>query len=322
LSDPAPGEQPGWRDRLLVALLGAVSAGLGRLPRERALRLGAGFGRMLARAGLRRDVMRRNLRVAFPTWSEAERERVAEQCIVNLSLAFVEICTLEKLDEAGLRDLVTIEGLEHLAAAQKHAPGHGVICLTGHYGNWEILGALMVAHGYPVSIVHRKRENPLLEVAAARWRKLGGAELLARGSAARGALRALRDGRFLAMPLDQDAPPSEAVFVPFFGRLASTRDGPARIAVRTGASVLPVFIRREGESGRHRVCVYPPVELLREGAETSVLALENTRRMTAALEQAIRDDPTQWTWTHRRWRTQPEGEAPPYPSKRRARPAA
>ena len=156
----------------------------------------------------------------------------------------------------------------------------------------------------------------MLERLVGGWRGHRGVELLARGSAARGALRALKQGRFLAMPFDQNCPRQEGVFVPFFGRLACTRDGPVRIAMRTGAPVLPVFIQRVGESERHQVRIEPPLALLgaQETEDPREAVVENARRMTEVIEAAIRRAPTEWTWTHRRWRTAPAGVLRPYPS--------
>jgi len=113
------------------------------------------------------------------------------------------------------------------------------------------------------------------------------------------------------MTLDQNASRKEGVFVPFFGRPASTRDGPARVALHTGAAVLPVFIERVGATSHHLVRILPPLELVgSEGRGADAAALENTARMTACIEAAIRRAPDQWIWTHRRWKTQPRAETP------------
>jgi KDO2-lipid IV(A) lauroyltransferase len=155
--------------------------------------------------------------------------------------------------------------------------------------------------------VHRPRDNPRLDDLAARLRAEAGADLLPRGAAARAALRALRDGKVLGLLFDQNASRREGVFVPFFGRPACTREGPVRLAMRTGAPVIPVFIERVGESGRHRVRVCAPLDLVPEGwgGDAQAAVVENAARMTAAIEAAIRRAPDQWIWTHRRWRTRP-----------------
>lgn len=299
--------------RLLQKLLNA-------LPRERAISLAGAAGRAWARLpSPRTDTVLRNLRIAFPDWSEAQRRAMAERSFANLARGFAELCTLGRLDAAELRELVDIEGFEHVEAALEVSKTGGLICLTGHIGSWELLVAAMAAHGLPITVVHRGRDHPVLDDFVVGLREQGGAELLHRGSAARGALRALKEGKILAMPMDQNAPRSEGVFVPFFSRLACTRDGPARIAMHSGAPALPTFIERIGESTRHRVRILPALELDPAGEDKEAAVLANVARMNAALEDGIRHAPDQWTWTHRRWRTQPLGEPRPYPSRRRGR---
>ena len=305
------GRAPSRRDRAAAGAARALLRAIDRLGRDRAFAAAGPIGRAYARVGGPRTADgRAHLRLAFPSWRESERRAVLERSLSNLARSFVEICTLGSLSREELRGLADVEGLEHFDAARRAAPGGGVIALTAHLGNWELLAAVMAAHGIPISVVYRTRDNPLVEELVGRLRAAGGVELLARGSAARGALRALRGGRVVATPLDQNASRREGVFVPFFGRLASTRDGPARVAMKTGVPVFPVFIERIGESMRHRVRVWPALELVPEGDDPDAAVVENVARMTAAIEAAIRLAPDQWIWTHRRWKTRPKG-APP-----------
>jgi KDO2-lipid IV(A) lauroyltransferase len=215
--------------------------------------------------------------------------------------------------------MVRIEGLEHLEAARKDSEHGGVIALTAHLGSWEFLVAAVIAHGFPVTVVHRARENPLTDELLGSLREQTGAELFARGSAARAALRTLREGKIVAMTYDQNCGREEGVFVPFFGRLACARSAPPRIAMRTGAPVVPVFMEREGGSARHRVRFLPALEILPEGDDREAAVRENARRMAHVIEEEIRRLPDHWIWVHRRWRTQPEGEPRTYPPRRRHR---
>jgi len=302
-----PGRRPGARDRAAAALARALVAAAHRLPRERALGVAAALGRSWARlGGPRTRAAREHLRIAFPDWTERERAAVCERAFANLARSFVEFCTLGRLSREELLGLAEVEGLEHFEAARRARPGDGAICLTAHLGSWELLVAVMGAHGIPIAVIQRPRDNPLLDELVAEIRGHNGAEMLPRGSAARAAFRGLRDGKVVAMVLDQNASRREGVFVPFFGRPACTRDGPARLAMRTGAPVFPVFIERVGGSARHRVRVEPPLELVPEGSDPEAAVLENVRRMSAVVEAAIRRNPDQWIWTHRRWKTQPK----------------
>jgi KDO2-lipid IV(A) lauroyltransferase len=310
LSEPAAAPEeprPTRTERAWGRAAEAIVAGLNRLPRERAFAAAGALGRAWARlGGPRSAAAREHLRLAFPDWTERQRRDVLERSFANLARSFVEFATLGALSPAERRALADVEGLEHFEAARRASPTGGVIALTAHLGAWEILAGIMAAYGIPIAVVHRPRDNPRLDALLGRLRAQGGVEMLPRGAAARAALRALREGKVLAMLFDQNASRREGVFVPFFGRPACTREAPVRLAMRTGAPVVPVFIERIGESARHRVRALPPLALVPEDREgdPSAAILENAARMTAAIEAAIRRAPDQWIWTHRRWRTQ------------------
>jgi KDO2-lipid IV(A) lauroyltransferase len=303
-------------DRLAAALLGGLLLLLRLLPAERAVALGGTAGRWYARLSAPRTrTARINLRIAFPHWSEERRRRVLERSLENLGRCIVEFTQFASLDEAALRERVTISGLEHLDEARKASRSGGIVVLTGHFGSWELLAASMSAWGFPVVAVRRLRDNRALEAVASRLRAAGGTRMLARGSAARAALRALRAGDYLAMPYDQNCKREEGVFVQFFGRLACTRDGPPRMATRTGAPVLPVFLYRQPDGFHHEARILPPLELApeegdREARQAAIV--ENAQRMTRVMEDVVREAPDHWIWIHARWRTQPVGEARPY----------
>jgi KDO2-lipid IV(A) lauroyltransferase len=244
------------------------------------------------------------------------RRRLLEASFANTARSVAEVAYLSRLGHEDLAEMVRYEGLEHLESAL--ARGGGVIGLSAHFGNFELLAVAMAMRGLPLAIVHRER-RPALESHVRGWRERGETEVLSRGSAARSALRALRSGRAVAMLMDQDTPREEGVFAPFFSLLACTRDAPVRIALRTGAPVVPLFIFREGTSDRHVVRCQPPLELVPEGESREAAIRENVRRVNGVIEAAIRRSPEMWTWNHRRWRTQPPGEPRPYPPRRRER---
>jgi len=306
---PGPRPRLSLRERAAGRAAAALVTAAQTMPRERALRVAGAAGRSWARlGGPRVAAAREHLRIAFPAWTERERGVVLERSFANLARCFVELCTLGGLSQQQLRELADVDGLEHFRAVRRADPDAGVICLTAHFGSWELLIAVMAAHGIPIAVIQRPRDNPLLDTLVAELRGANGAEMLPRGNAARAALRGLRDGKVVAMTLDQNASRREGVFVPFFGRPACTRDGPARVALRTGAPVFPVFIERIGETERHRVTVHPALELAPAGSDEKAAVRENTARMTAVIEATIRRAPDQWIWTHRRWKTRPRME--------------
>jgi len=284
---------------------------LAALPDRPALALGAAFGRGWARCGLPRTREARvNLRIAFPEWSAPERERVLAVSFSNLGRGIVELAWLGRREPGELAARVRVEGAQHIAAARARANGGGVIVLTAHFGSWEFFAAAMAAHGFPLTIVQRARDDAGLDDVLQERRAQAGAAYLARGSAAFGALRALRRGDLLALPFDQNAHTSQGVFVPFFGRLAATPTAPVRLALLSGAPVVPAFLHRDRDDPLRHVARFRAPLALEPGDDAAAL-LENARRMTRAIEAEVRLAPEQWAWAHRRWRTQPEGEPRP-----------
>ncbi len=291
---------------------------LAALPDRAGLVLGAAFGRGWVRLGFpRTHDARVNLRIAFPEWSEAERERVLVHSFENMGRSLVELAWVGRRSPETHVARVRFEGLEHLEAARARAGPGGLIMLTAHFGSWELFAAAMAAHGHAVAVVFRARDDAGFDEVLRERRLEAGTQYLARGSAALGVVKALRRGAILALPFDQNVRAQDGVFVPFFGRLACTRSGPVQIAMSTGVPVLPMFLHRDPrDPARHVVRIRAAITLDSGGDEDAAL-LENTRRMTRAIESEIRAAPELWAWVHRRWRTQPPGE--PRPAYRRER---
>ena len=317
-------------DELGFLPLRALRAVLRDMEPDRAVAIGAAVGRSTARlGGSLCETARINLAIAFPHWPEAERERVLIESYANLGRGVAELALLQGPRREELLDRVSVEGLEHVAAAEAASPSGGVIMLTAHFGSWDLCGAAMASRGHPLSVVHRGFRNPLVQQMMSRARGAGvgeGAleELEMKRSAAAGVLRALREGRKLALLLDQNAHRDEGVFVPFFSRLACTRSAPALIAMRRGIPVLPAFVFREGDRARHSLRILPPLELEPPGRDADQALRRNVASMTRVIESAIEQAPTHWLWPHRRWRTRPtadqaaEESAPVYPRRRGA----
>jgi KDO2-lipid IV(A) lauroyltransferase len=284
--------------RLLLALLRA-------LPRPLALRWMGGLGRTWARlGGPRTDVAAINLAIAFPDESPASRRRILIESFAVLAESVVDAAAIATLNDETSRQLVEVEGLEHLEGAL--AEGRGVILPTAHFGSFELFQTACAARGIPASVVHREQDNAGFQRLLDEWRTGAGVEMLPRGSAVRGVLRALRRGRVVGMPVDQDTPRKEGIFVPFFGRPACTQSAPARIAMKTGAPVVPGFLFRSADGVGRVVRFYPPLEMVPAGDDRDAAVIENVRRMTAAVEEAVRTAPDHWYWVHRRWRTDPQ----------------
>jgi KDO2-lipid IV(A) lauroyltransferase len=287
-------------------LLTVLAASLGRLPGRPAAWLGRRLGDVAwLLMPRRRRIALDNLRQAFPGLTEEERRRIARRSCQHLGLLFVELCAVlaHPLEQA--LDRVRLEGREHLDAAMR-AYGRALL-LTAHLGNWELLPAASRLTSYEVAVVARPLDASWLNRLAERLRRKAGVELIDKRRALRPVLGALARGRLVGILLDQNATRREGVFVPFFGRPASTSRSIAVLALRARAPVVPIFARREPD-GTHRVIIRPALEPPAEATPDGAVA-ELTAQCTAAIEAAIRETPEQWLWMHSRWRTRPV-EAP------------
>jgi KDO2-lipid IV(A) lauroyltransferase len=293
-------------DRITYGLVLATRSATSLLPHRAGLGLAAGLGRAFSRLpGTRRAVALENLRTVFPSWSEQRRRALLHDVYANLGRTLYECFGLQRMTPEHVGRLVSFEGLDHLDRARKRTEAGGVILLTAHFGSFELMAVACGLAGFPVTLVHRTFNNPHTDRLVTEWRTRAGVEVLRRKSAARAALRALRKGRLLALPLDQNARRREGIFVPFFGRTASTRDGPARLAMHFDCPVVPVFSYRLEDGEHHVVRIGPEIEIEAPGDDPEAAVRRNVGRMNRAIEDAIREAPDQWIWVHRRWKTQP-----------------
>jgi Kdo2-lipid IVA lauroyltransferase/acyltransferase len=251
----------------------------------------------------RRQVALDNLQQAFPLRSAIECRRIARASFQHLGLLFVELCDLLNSPLERFLERVTVEGMERLKAVMT---GHGrALVLTAHLGNWELLAAASRLSGYELAVVVRPLDVSWLNGLAEALRRHAKVELIHKRQAVRPVLGALARGCMVGLLLDQNAARQEGVFVPFFGRPASTSRAMAVLSLRTGTPVVPIFTRREAD-GRHRVVIHPPLEMPANAGPEAVVQL--TARCTAAIEAAVRETPDQWLWIHSRWRTRPPEE--------------
>jgi KDO2-lipid IV(A) lauroyltransferase len=284
-----------------VALLQTLAA---LLPWRPGVALGGWLGGLAYSLlpGARRRALT-HLAVAFPDGGgETHHRAIARRSFVNLGRSAFEVLMLSRRSHPPIERLCAVEGEERLKAAL--AAGRGVIFLTGHFGNWELMAALVTRRGYPASVVATPVYDPRLDRLLVDARARHGVHTISRGSpsAARHLLSGLRRNAILGMLIDQDTD-VDGVFVPFFGRPAYTPSGPSALALKTGAAVIFGFILREGGS-RHRLILQGPIELIRTGDPARDIR-ENTARFTREIEQWIRSHPDHWVWMHNRWKRQP-----------------
>jgi len=276
------------------------------MPRRWARLAGAGIAavafRLLGR--LRRTGLR-NLELAFPERSEQDRLNILQSVYRNLGYQLAEFCQMPRYTAERAGGFIRYDGLEHYLAAREQ--GKGVLVLTGHLGAWELSSFYHSLAGYPMGMVIRRLDNPLVDRFVNRVRCLHGNRVIHKDDFARGLIASMRANETVGILMDTNMTPPQGVFVPFFGVSACTASGLARVAAKTGAAVVPGFLLWEQNEQRYVLRFGPQVELVcTEDSEQDAIA--NTARFTAILETYIRAYPDQWLWLHRRWKTRPAGE--------------
>ncbi|HEY0161762.1 MAG TPA: lysophospholipid acyltransferase family protein [Edaphobacter sp.] len=294
------------RERAEFAAVWVLVHLLGALPRGLARTVGAAIGNLAYSVLSRlRRVGAQNLAMAFPNLNNAERERILKTEYRNLGLLLAEFCQMSRYTPEQASRFIRYEGLENYLRARDR--GQGVLVLTGHLGAWELSSFYHSLMGYPMGMVIRRLDNPLVDRFVNRIRCLHGNRVIHKDDFARGLIASMRAGETVGILMDTNMTPPQGVFVPFFGRQACTASGMARVAQRTGAAVVPGFLLWEEREQSYVLHFGEELPVVCTG-DTEADALENTAKFTAVIEDYVRRYPEQWLWMHRRWKTRPAGE--------------
>ncbi|MCU1284651.1 MAG: lipid biosynthesis acyltransferase [Acidobacteriales bacterium] len=280
--------------------------GIGMLPRPLARAVGITLARLvyLAHPKLRR-VGRRNLELAFPKKTKAERSRILRAVFTGMGRQLAEFCLFPKYTKENVKTVAIHDGFENFEAARQR--GKGVLLLTGHFGGWEVGSFAHSLYGFPIKIVVRDLDNPLIDDLVRRYRTLHGNSTFDNREFARTLISSMRAGDTVGILMDTNMTPPQGVFVDYFGIAACTASGMARVALKTDAAVLPAFTIWDPDLKRYRIQFEPALTLIRTG-DAEADAIANTALFTKALEKCARRHPDQWLWVHRRWKTRPPGE--------------
>jgi KDO2-lipid IV(A) lauroyltransferase len=292
------------RTRLALAALTPLALILAYLPVRAGLWVGARLGDLgwLLLADRRVVALDNLTRALGAETTPRGRARIGRESFRNLGMNVVEACVFYFRPPQRLLSRVEVRGTDNLVAAA--ALGRGLLGLGAHLGNWELLGASTALTPIRLSAVYRPLDDPVLDQILERFRSRVGVELIGKRHAIADIRDALRRGRMVGVLLDQNASRREGVFAPFFGVSASTSKGLALIALRTGAPVIPSFIHRTPD-GRHVVEFAPALPAPADGDPQAY-----TRAFNEAIEAAVRRNPGQYFWVHRRWKTRPPEPAP------------
>jgi KDO2-lipid IV(A) lauroyltransferase len=294
-----------FADRLLFLTTYPIITLLGLLSPAWAVRIGKWLGRIAFFLDARhRHISLTNLRAAFPDRSASQRWTIAQRTFENLGKTIMEIPGLarQKREDIQRRVRYTGVGREEWVRAQREG---GALLLTGHIGNWELMA---LAFGWQdeanLAFVARPLDNPYFD----RWlnclRGRSGNRMITKQGAMRAISRALREGFFVGLLMDQGATGRDGIFVDFFGHLAGSNVALGYLAGRFEVPVHPVHIYRDASGTGHTVHIGAELSVARTGRK-KIDILENTQLFQKVLEEIIRQHPEQWFWMHRRWKGSP-----------------
>jgi KDO2-lipid IV(A) lauroyltransferase len=295
---------------LEYALARVLLGFLAFLPRRAAVRLMTTLAGLAYHVfgGLRRVAMT-NLNIAFPELSEKERERLAKGSFRNLGRVLGEMSHFGEVTAESIGRLVEfpMAPAVHEEIRDLRAAGRGVVLVSPHLGNWEVLVLGWAVFESPLCYLVRPLDNPLVEQMTVDLRKRLGNQPINKTHSFMTAAKVLRREGQLGILADVNAHPKEGVFVPFFGVPACTPSGAALLAMRTNAGIL-VMCGAWDESKQRYVAAHGRMVYPSKTGDRQRDIVETTASFTAEVEKLVRKFPDQWMWIHKRWKTRPPGE--------------
>jgi len=238
--------------------------------------------------------------------SAGERKRIARSALRNLLKNWFEVFFYAGPNKSIVDNTITITGLENLDRALSR--GKGVIAVSAHMGDYPIMTQQFTRRGYTCSIVIRDPKNPFASATYTEGRRMIGLTSIftkPERQFYKNALGVVRNNGILCLISDENKRHG-GIFVDFFGHTASTAPGPAALALRTGAPLVPMFMIRNADDSQ-TIVIEKEMERQETGDQQQDM-LQLTEQFTGRIEDRIRKDPAQWVWTNWRWRTQPGGQ--------------
>jgi len=286
------------RNAVLFQAIRVYIALLNLLPRSFSLFISGTMGIIVYRLATEtRTRTLSHLRLAYgQEKSRSEIRQLGQNVFRELGRNVVDLVRMDSITADNIDALVKTEGIEHLEKA--YGDGYGVVAVSAHIGNFELMGVYRALKGFTVTVVAAPLFDARLDQLLREHRIKGGLHVVYRDEAAPAALRALRKGHIVGILADQHTR-GASVLAPFFGHPVSTSSGPAILADRAGAPILPMCIYRQVDD-THRITISPPLQSC--GRSPDKIS-ETTRAYTAELERFIRRVPSQWVWMHDRWKT-------------------
>jgi len=282
-----------WRleDGALEAFTWLIRA----LPLDAASAIGGAVLRIVGPLTSANRTAKRNLLLAFPEKTEAEREDILMRQWENFGRYAAESPVVDLVTPAsGRMEIVGGERLREIAAK-----GEAAVLFSGHFSNFEVMAAAILAEGVNCVITGRAPNNPYVNERIIKSRRRYGVNIFApKGSeGTRELLAALKRGESIALLNDQKF--NQGVAAPFFGHLCHTAAGPTKLALRTSGKLVPMSVHRLN-GARFRVVVHEPIVLAQTGDRNADIDA-GVRRINAFVEARVREHPEEWWWMHKRW---------------------
>jgi len=277
---------------------------LSHLPFAWQIAVGCRIGKIFQRLAVRRrSIAAVNLSLCFPGLSSGEREQILAEQFCSIGIGVMEMAMSWWSPDERLKGLARVDGLQHLQAALDR--GRGVLLLCGHFTTLEIGGRLLALQT-PFHVHYREHRNAAFDKVMRDARNKHFGKAIPRGDL-RGLLQSLLDNVPVWYAPDQDYGREQSVFAPFFGIPAATITATSRLARISGAAVVPFFQTRLPGARGYQLTLYPPLD----NFPGESLAAD-AARINRLFEARIREQPGQYLWVHRRFKTRPEGEAQVY----------
>ena len=289
-------------EKIIIRILEVLFKLLGRLPRAWTTKMAGIMGEMLFCVDRKhRDIAMGNLIYAFGFQKQPrEIKEISRQVFINLVQVVFEIGWSLQLKESHFPEHFRIDGYHHIKNA--YEKGRGVLALTAHFGNWELLTIIASMIRFPLNIVVRPLDFKPLDHFILNLRTRYGAKIIPKQRSLHSIIKCLKRGEMVALLMDQNVDWYEGVFVDFMGHRACTNKGLAFLALKTEAPVIPVFLIREKKGFKAEFG--PEIPTLKTGDKQKDIEA-NTREYNRVIENVIHRYPDQWFWIHQRWKTKP-----------------
>ena len=289
-----------WPSWCAIGVLRLISA----LPFSAKLSAGRAIGLLAYKfAKKRRHVTETNIRLCFPELDQLQQRDLVKDVFIQNGIGFFEIAWAWWASQEEIAGRYTVEGLEHLHTLTEN--GKGVVLVGAHFVHLDLIG-LMLNQATPVDVIYRKNNNAVFEHVVTTGRERVFKNVLER-SDMRKIVRTLREGRCIWYSPDQDFGNRQSVFAPFFGIQASTLVTTAQLARMGKANVCGLFHYRDPKTHEYRIVFQPVPAEFPTGDD-----IQDATIINKLIEEAIREEPAQYMWVHRRFKTRPPGEPSVY----------